>query len=48
MSSENVIQTKALQKTFTSKERGNKKTVQAVKGIDLAVKERPNFWVFGS
>jgi ABC-2 type transport system ATP-binding protein len=47
MSSENVIQTTALQKTFNSKERGNKKTVQAVKGIDLAVKKGQIFGFLG-
>jgi ABC-2 type transport system ATP-binding protein len=47
MSSEYVIQTTALQKTFTSKERGKQKTVQAVKGIDLTVKRGQIFGFLG-
>ena len=34
-----VIQTIGLRKTFTSKGRGGKKEVEAVKGIDLTVKK---------
>jgi ABC-2 type transport system ATP-binding protein len=47
MPSEYVIQTNALQKTFTSKERGTKKTVQAVRGINLAVKRGEIFGFLG-
>jgi len=32
-----VIETKGLRKTFISKEKGGKKEVEAVKGINLAV-----------
>jgi ABC-2 type transport system ATP-binding protein len=47
MSSGNVIETKALKKTFTSKERGNKRVVEAVKGIDLAVRKGEIFGFLG-
>lgn len=39
MSNNLVIETKGLRKTFVSKGRGGKKEVEAVKGIDLAVKK---------
>lgn len=42
-----VIQTKALQKTFVSKERGAKKEVEAVKGIDLTVRRGEIFGFLG-
>ena len=38
MAEDTVIETKELRKTFISKERGVKKEVEAVKGIDLAVR----------
>jgi ABC-2 type transport system ATP-binding protein len=47
MSSEYVIQTHALKKTFISKERRTKKEVEAVKGIDLAVKTGEIFGFLG-
>jgi ABC-2 type transport system ATP-binding protein len=47
MSSENVIETKALKKTFTSKEHGKQKQVEAVKGINLAVKKGEIFGFLG-
>ena len=34
-----VIETKGLRKTFISKDRGGKKEVEAVKGIDLTVRK---------
>jgi ABC-2 type transport system ATP-binding protein len=42
-----VIETKGLRKTFISKERGGKKQVEAVKGIDLAVKRGEIFGFLG-
>ena len=42
-----VIQTKELRKTFTSKERGVKKEVEAVKGVDLAVEKGEIFGFLG-
>jgi ABC-2 type transport system ATP-binding protein len=42
-----VIETKGLRKTFISKERGGKKEVEAVKGIDLAVKKGEIFGFLG-
>jgi daunorubicin resistance ABC transporter ATP-binding subunit len=47
MSSGNVIETRELKKTFTSKERGSKKQVEAVKGINLAVKKGEIFGFLG-
>ena len=47
MSSENVIETNALKKTFTSKEHGKQKQVEAVKGINLAVKKGEIFGFLG-
>jgi ABC-2 type transport system ATP-binding protein len=42
-----VIVTKGLQKTFISKQKGGKKEVQAVKGIDLSVKKGEIFGFLG-
>ena len=42
-----VIETKGLRKTFISKEKGGKKEVEAVKGIDLAVKKGIIFGFLG-
>jgi ABC-2 type transport system ATP-binding protein len=42
-----VIETKGLRKTFISKERGGKKEVEAVKGIDLAVRKGEIFGFLG-
>lgn len=42
-----VIETKGLRKTFISKERGGKKEVEAVKGIDLTVKKGEIFGFLG-
>jgi ABC-2 type transport system ATP-binding protein len=42
-----VIETKGLRKNFASKEKGGKKEVQAVKGIDLAVKKGDIFGFLG-
>jgi ABC-2 type transport system ATP-binding protein len=42
-----VIETKGLRKTFISKERGRKKDVKAVKGINLAVKKGEIFGFLG-
>jgi len=42
-----VIETKGLKKTFISKERGGKKEVEAVKGIDLSVKKGEIFGFLG-
>jgi ABC-2 type transport system ATP-binding protein len=47
MSSGNVIETKQLKKTFTSKEHGKQKQVEAVKGINLAVKKGEIFGFLG-
>ncbi len=47
MASEYVIETKELKKTFTSKEHGNKKQVEAVKGINLTVKKGEIFGFLG-
>jgi len=42
-----VIETKGLRKTFISKEKGGKKEVEAVKGINLAVKKGIIFGFLG-
>jgi ABC-2 type transport system ATP-binding protein len=42
-----VIETRELRKTFVSKERGGKKQVEAVKGIDLAVRRGEIFGFLG-
>jgi len=42
-----VIETRGLRKTFISKERGGKKEVEAVKGIDLIVKRGEIFGFLG-
>jgi ABC-2 type transport system ATP-binding protein len=42
-----VIETKGLRKTFVSKERGGKKEVEAVKGIDLNVRQGQIFGFLG-
>jgi ABC-2 type transport system ATP-binding protein len=42
-----VIETKGLRKTFVSKERSGKKEVEAVKGIDLAVRKGEIFGFLG-
>ena len=42
-----VIETKGLRKTFISKERGGKKEVEAVKGIDLTVRKGEIFGFLG-
>ena len=42
-----VIETRGLRKTFVSKERGGKKLVEAVKGIDLAVTKGEIFGFLG-
>lgn len=42
-----VIETKGLRKTFVSKERGRKKEVEAVKGVDLAVEKGEIFGFLG-
>ena len=42
-----VIETKGLRKTFVSKEKGAKKEVEAVKGIDLAVRKGEIFGFLG-
>ena len=42
-----VIETKGLRKTFISKDRGGKKEVQAVKGIDLVVRKGQIFGFLG-
>jgi ABC-2 type transport system ATP-binding protein len=42
-----VIETKGLRKTFISKQKGGKKEVEAVKGIDLAVKKGQIFGFLG-
>jgi len=47
MPSEYVIKTNALQKIFISKERGTKKIIQAVKGVNLTVKRGEIFGFLG-
>jgi ABC-2 type transport system ATP-binding protein len=47
MNGDLVIETKGLRKAFVSKERGEKKEVDAVKGIDLAVKKGEIFGFLG-
>ena len=47
MVEEFVIETNGLRKTFISKEKGGKKEVEAVKGIDLAVKKGIIFGFLG-
>ncbi len=47
MISDYVIETKGLRKNFISKERGGKKQVEAVKGIDLTVKKGEIFGFLG-
>jgi ABC-2 type transport system ATP-binding protein len=47
MATDLVIETKGLRKTFASKEKGGKKEVEAVKGIDLAVKKGDIFGFLG-
>jgi ABC-2 type transport system ATP-binding protein len=42
-----VIETKGLRKTFVSKDKGGKKEVEAVKGIDLTVKKGEIFGFLG-
>lgn len=42
-----VIETKGLRKTFVSKDRGGRKEVEAVKGIDLAVRKGEIFGFLG-
>lgn len=42
-----VIETKGLRKTFVSKEKGGKKEVEAVKGIDLVVRKGEIFGFLG-
>ena len=47
MISDLVIETKGLRKTFVSKDRGGRKEVEAVKGIDLAVRKGEIFGFLG-
>ena len=47
MTSNIVIETRGLKKTFISKQRGGKKEVEAVRGIDLAVKKGEIFGFLG-
>ena len=47
MTSNIVIETKGLKKTFVSKQRGGKKEVEAVRGIDLAVRKGEIFGFLG-
>jgi ABC-2 type transport system ATP-binding protein len=47
MSTDYVIETKQLRKTFVSKERGVKKQIEAVKGVDLTVKRGQIFGFLG-
>ncbi len=47
MAEDIVIEAKGLRKTFISRERGEKKEVEAVKGIDLNVKKGENFGFLG-
>ena len=47
MSGDLVIETKGLRKTFISKEKGGKKEVEAVRGIDLAVRKGQIFGFLG-
>ncbi len=47
MTSDYVIETKQLRKTFVSKEHGEKKTLEAVKGVDLTVKKGQIFGFLG-
>jgi ABC-2 type transport system ATP-binding protein len=47
MTAEYVIETKGLRKTFLSKEKGAKKEVEAVKGIDLVVRKGEIFGFLG-
>jgi len=47
MTEELVIETKGLKKTFVSKNKGKKKEVEAVKGVDLAVKKGEIFGFLG-
>ncbi len=47
MTSDYVIETKQLRKTFVSKEHGEKKTLEAVKGVDLTVKRGQIFGFLG-
>ena len=47
MISDLVIETKRLRKTFISKDRGGKKEVEAVKGIDLTVRKGEIFGFLG-
>ena len=47
MNEDLVIETKGLRKTFISKDRGGKKEVEAVKGIDLTVKKGEIFGFLG-
>src|SRR5664280_1231185 len=47
MTEELVIETKGLKKTFVSKIKGKKKEVEAVKGVDLAVKKGEIFGFLG-
>ena len=47
MTDDLVIETKGLRKTFISKGRGGKKEVEAVKGIDLAVRKGEIFGFLG-
>ena len=42
-----VIETKGLKKTFVSKQKGGKKAIEAVKGIDLAVRKGQIFGFLG-
>lgn len=42
-----MVETKGLRKTFVSKQRGGKKEVEAVKGINLAVKKGEIFGFLG-
>ena len=42
-----IIETKGLRKTFTSKTRNGKKEVEAVRGVDLAVKKGEIFGFLG-
>lgn len=47
MSNQFIIETKSLRKNFVSKAKGKKKIVEAVKGIDLAVKKGEIFGFLG-
>ncbi len=47
MNTDYVIETKQLRKTFVSKEHGEKKTLEAVKGVDLTVKRGQIFGFLG-